>query len=45
MIDYFTALMLDSNIEMPFNPKGITIGASRTSTGFDNGICVYGNAD
>ena len=45
MIDYFTALMLDSGIEMPFDSKGIVIDASRTSTEFGNGVCVYGKAD
>ena len=45
MIDYFTALMLDGDAEMPFDPKGIVIGASRTSTEFGNGVCVYGSAD
>ena len=45
LIDYFTTLLFDSNVEMPFNPKGIVINASRTSTEFGNGVCVYGKAD
>jgi hypothetical protein len=45
MIDYFTALMFDGDVEMLFNPKGIVIDASRTSTEFGNGVCVYGKAD
>ena len=45
MIDYFTTLMLDGDVEMPFDPKGIVIDASRTSTEFGNGVCVYGKAD
>ena len=45
LIDYFTTLLFDSNVEMPFDPKGIVINASRTSTEFGNGVCVYGKAD
>ncbi len=41
LIDYFTALFFDSNVEMPFDPKRIDINASRTSTEFGNGVCLW----
>ena len=45
MIDFFTALIFDGEVEMPFDPKSIVIDASRTSIEFGNGVCVYGSVD
>lgn len=45
MIDYFTNIMFDTNIEMPFDPRGIMINSSTTSTEPDKGICVYGTME
>lgn len=45
MIDYFTKLIFNNNVEMLFNPKGIIINASTTSTEPDKGICVYGTME
>lgn len=45
MIDYFTNLMFDTNIEMPFDPRGIMINSSTTSIEPDKGICVYGTME
>lgn len=44
MVDYFTTLMFNSDAcaEEPFDPKGVMINSSTTSTAFDNGYVVWG---
>ena len=45
MIDYFTTLLLDSDVEQPFDLNGLIINSSRTSIGLEDGVCVYGKVN